>query len=342
MLEYKHVEKDWEVIAMLKRCKGCQNKIKLKGKYSRSRLCPSCYGKLPEWVCEHPHRYSDYFVYSIMKRNYRCFEKKTAFYNVEFDENLMRFAGVVFSPEEIEGVEVDFEPKEYKENTSELRFGDVVLKITLREAVSMPQLCLEYVLCETKAYVTMYGNDRNSIAGEYVVDADIISFINSLKAKRSVRYLRNTYCGFFTMQDIADARAEKEQLRRNMEEYYKNKSAAEEKRRAYEKQRAEEERKKAEEKRRAEEERKRAEEKRRAEEERRRQKRRSSGKSNVRSAILFEEAKKKFELSEPYTLKDVRKARNRLIKMYHPDAGGTTEDAQKINVMYAELVKHAI
>lgn len=46
-----------------------------------------------------------------------------------------------------------------------------------------------------------------------------------------------------------------------------------------------------------------------------------------------------FRLGEKYTKEDVKKARNELIKKYHPDMGGSEEFAQKINDAYDLLIK---
>lgn len=92
-------------------------------------------------------------------------------------------------------------------------------------------------------------------------------------------------------------------------------------------------------------ERKKREEAKRREEEKRRkreesQKSKSSGTSKTLSP--FEEAKSMFCVEMPYTKEQIKKSRNNLIKRYHPDnKGGSEEMCRKINENYALLLKFA-
>ena len=60
-----------------------------------------------------------------------------------------------------------------------------------------------------------------------------------------------------------------------------------------------------------------------------------------RPGLKFEQAEELFGVKEPYTRDEVRDARNRLLKKYHPDMGGSEELAKKINAAYELLIKHA-
>lgn len=66
-----------------------------------------------------------------------------------------------------------------------------------------------------------------------------------------------------------------------------------------------------------------------------------NGANNHRTAESpLDEAKRLFNVTAPYTKADIKKIRNRLMKMYHPDVGGSEEMCKKVNEAYALLLKY--
>lgn len=140
--------------------------------------------------------------------------------------------------------------------------------------------------------------------------------------------------------DIIRCLIEDRDEKKRAEEAYRRAKERKERQRAYEEYLRKQEAQRAQERRRANEEARR----RAAEEARRRAERERQYRQNNRRAqqyasnSQFTEALQLFGLSQPFTRAQLRKARNTLIKKYHPDHGGTNADAIKINTCY-DLLK---
>lgn len=63
--------------------------------------------------------------------------------------------------------------------------------------------------------------------------------------------------------------------------------------------------------------------------------------SAANDSMTFSEAQKIFQLPLPYTARELKKRRNELIQKYHPDHGGTNEEAVMIQKAYEELKRYA-
>ncbi len=139
-------------------------------------------------------------------------------------------------------------------------------------------------------------------------------------------------------QKVRDLTPYREEICRMIREYEAEKMAEEIRRRAWEAGRREEAARRAqrarEEARRREQEARRREEKRREEE---------SGKKESRSGrdAAWERARDIFQVGKQYTRSELKAKRRSLLKKYHPDAGGSVEMAQKINMAYDLLVRYA-
>lgn len=112
------------------------------------------------------------------------------------------------------------------------------------------------------------------------------------------------------------------------DEYKKNKANAEaQKKKMEEDQKAKEE----------------ADRKKREEEQRQKQKeeKRKAYVGGKRPLSPFEEAKILFDVEMPYTTSDIKAIRNKLVKKYHPDLGGSEEMCKRVNEAYTLLSKFA-
>lgn len=58
-------------------------------------------------------------------------------------------------------------------------------------------------------------------------------------------------------------------------------------------------------------------------------------------ASEYEKALKFYGLQMPFTKEELKNKRRQLMKKAHPDAGGNTEEAEKVNVYYDILIKYA-
>ena len=58
-------------------------------------------------------------------------------------------------------------------------------------------------------------------------------------------------------------------------------------------------------------------------------------------ASEYEKALKFYGLQMPFTKEELKNKRRQLMKKAHPDAGGNTEEAEKVNVYYDILMKYA-
>lgn len=68
----------------------------------------------------------------------------------------------------------------------------------------------------------------------------------------------------------------------------------------------------------------------------------SKNNTNTNNSSSYKEAVKILHITEPFTKDDIKMARKKLIKIHHPDVGGTPEMCNKINEAYELLLNYAL
>lgn len=331
------------------KCKICGKKEKKYIKVKGATICPDCYEALPRLIQDNASNLTIKQIENscrILKRN----TSHSGYWGIigewrDEDSIIVSNKAMIIRETEINysdisKVELVFHPT--KKSYSDWVVGYTTLKIETEK----PKIKLEVRLADDDNN----GNPRESqirykIHGSEItyffnpIDILLINGINNVISgkKLGLDCERNTYVRY--TEEYEDYRgdiyvSEEEKIRRQEreDEIRRDNKFRKDRREEQEARTQREEQQKQKE----------AEREQRRRENYKRQQDFKSKKGNSKTQSEFDLAKEMFGLEIPYTEKELRRRRNVLIKKIHPDAGGTVEDAVKINEYYELLKKFAV
>lgn len=284
----------------------------------KGMLCHDCYKKLPRSVQKNLTHYSFREVHQILNAassiREGCFFKVGKFY---FSDHTIRVGNFWIDVKNFQSVKLNFHNRRPPENGK--MWGIPTIQIVTKSS----RVAIEEAIFD----------ERTVIKVDYRIDnKKAVTILYPIKLVVIMRLVQKALQ--LNMQDFTQVH----------EEYYKfllKQKEREEKRRQEEEREKEERRReewRQEEVRRKEGER---QEQKREEERRRAEERRRQAYSQSRNQTAFEIANYYFKMARPFTIADLKKRRRALMKAYHPDAGGTNEQATSINKDFDVLKQYA-
>lgn len=297
-------------------CKICKEKLDTDSgiKTKSGVICQSCLDKFPDSVKMHIQNFTVKQLMQLDKLIAPASSKiliESGVFGV--GKNCIQIKGIEYQLKDLRSIRLNFHPKELGSHPN-----TVVGIITVIVETKYPHFLIEEPFFPEDVTVG-YGISGKVIFYHYSYEIEQI-FEKIQECLDECSYDMTEYIDRYRKAVQKEA------------EYKKSKED--------EKRRAEEAQKKAKEE--AEKQKKAEEEKRRREKEERKKKESSSTSYKPKKMSPFEEAKALFGVEMPYTLADIKSRRNKLVRQYHPDNnGGSEEMCKKINEAYTLLSKFA-